>query len=317
MERVRIKGSRLWLQLHARIIVFAGETAAVVWHYDVTDRRAHADNLRRANHALSSEVAERALAESAEKEVRNEVKQRLAVLREVQDKLLRAEQLATLGQGMGTVSHELRNPPGTILSSLYVLRRRLESADLERIHTVIERAERETARCVTIIEHMLDFARMRPMNIETTVVDEWVHGVIAELDVPDHVEQSLVLQRGATVSVDRDSLRQAIVNVVNHAWDAVRANDGGCGVVSLHTQQWPDRIEICVTDDGLGVADERREAVFEPLVSNKPLEIGLGLPLVRQTMERQGGGAQFMETEAGKTTMRLWLPGDEAGGVGP
>ena len=93
----------------------------------------------------SNELAERELVDSLEK------------LSETRLELMQKEQLATIGQLTATVSHELRNPLGTISSSVSVLRRCLDRAEPE-VQEELSQMQRSIWRCVRIIEELLDFS---------------------------------------------------------------------------------------------------------------------------------------------------------------
>jgi len=94
----------------------------------------------------SREMAERELVESLE------------MLTETRQELMQQERLATIGQLTATVSHELRNPLGTLNSSVALLRKYADGSD-ERARGELERLQRNVCRCVHIIEDLLDLSR--------------------------------------------------------------------------------------------------------------------------------------------------------------
>ncbi len=68
------------------------------------------------------------------------------------------------------------------------------------------------------------------------------------------------------------------------------------------------RLEIRVIDTGPGIPDDMLEKVFEPLFSSKSFGVGLGVPIVRDIMEKHGGGLEYKSKVGKGTTVILWLP---------
>jgi len=92
------------------------------------------------------------------------VEERTADLKAVQEELVRQERLATLGKLTATVSHELRNPLGTISSSLYLVNERLRDKD-NGIQRALERAKSSVSRCDNIIEEVQSLDRLRSLSV--------------------------------------------------------------------------------------------------------------------------------------------------------
>jgi signal transduction histidine kinase len=253
----------------------------------------------------ASEASVRAMRDQLERRVR----ERTEELGAAQEELLRKERLAVLGQLTGTVAHELRNPLSTIDNSLAVLERRMDmsSDDLAR---PVERIHRNVHRCNAIIGELLDFARARAAPLEPTVLDEWLRELVSELGASSDVPVRFVPGGGdATVPLDRDRLRRAIINLLDNARDAV--HDGSPGAVTVRTRVDATRAEIEVSDDGPGIAPELLERIREPLFSTKSFGVGLGLPIVEQIIDEHGGGFELTSEPGSGTRALLWLPRGE------
>ena len=237
-----------------------------------------------------------------------ERKQAEEELRKAQDDLVRQERLAVLGKLSATVSHELRNPLGTILTSITTITGITEGKELG-IEGAIGRIERNIKRCDDIIVEMLDYTRDTAPNLEPTDVDDWLGGVLDEQDVPPGLSVERDLASGAEADIDRDRLRRAVVNVYDNACQAVEENgDGADNEVVVATKVNGERVEIVVTDNGPGIADDEVGKVFEPLYSTKSFGVGLGLPVVEKIVEEHGGGVHITSTIGRGTQATLWLP---------
>lgn len=273
----------------------AGEIAGIVTvSIDITERLNVQNELQRLNENLEERVNERTKA-----------------LENAQGQLIQREKLATLGRLTATVSHELRNPLGSIKMSLFTIMHRLNPAQL-KLEGPFKRIERNVERSEKIIDELLTFSKTRPPNLEETPIDTWIKDLVEEQDVPPNIMVETAWNSGDyLLPIDMDFLRRAVINVFENA---VHALNGGpdkpnCqSILSLKTELTESRMNIVFQDNGPGIAPEVQKKIFEPLYSTKNFGTGLGLPIVTQLMGQMGGGIN-LESEAGEgTTVTLWLP---------
>ncbi len=235
-------------------------------------------------------------------------RERTAELEAVQGELLVNERLAALGQLTGTVAHELRNPLGTITSSMATIERRLADAAVDpgsapaRIHRSIDRCDR-------IITELLDFARAQGLDARPVVVDAWLPEVLGDLDLREGVAlETAPGAPGTTVALDTERVRRAVVNLVENARDAIAGSGRGVGRIRVATRPARDGVEIEVADTGPGIPEAQLERVREPLFSTKTFGFGLGLPIVDRVAEEHGGRLAIETRVGAGTTATLWLP---------
>jgi len=246
-------------------------------------------------------------------ELERRVEERTADLKAAQQQLLRQERLATMGQLIATVSHELRNPLGTIKLSTSVLEKVLK-VDSQIAVRALGRLDRAVARCEAIVEELLDSTRSRRLKLEPTLVDDWLEEVLNEQVVPSSVQLRREFGLPAvSASFDRELFRRVVINVYDNACHAIsgphgQESDAREGVLTVRTQREDDRIEVIFEDSGQGMRPDVHEKIFEPLFSTKNFGVGLGLPLVKQIMEQHGGGVEIESEEGRGTKVCLWLP---------
>ena len=146
-----------------------------------------------------------------------------------------------------------------------------------------------------------------------TRVDDWMDRCRKEYDPPAHISLRPALISGVEISLDRDRFDQAVRNVIDNACQAfdgaTTVGDGAAECqVAVATRHVGRRLEVSISDNGVGISPQVMARVFEPLYSSKAFGVGLGLPLVRQIMEQHGGGVDITSEEGRGTEVVLWLP---------
>lgn len=236
------------------------------------------------------------------------VMQRTGELQAAQDELVQKERLAVLGQLTATVSHEIRNPLGTVSNALYLLRETLGDDCLDRVERPLALAERGVARCDGIISELLDFTRRRELQRVPVELDGWLAGLLDEMSWPAGVQRLQSLSSGVTVPVDPERLRRAMINVIDNALQAMESLPQGRQRLEIRTRRLDDRCEILVRDSGTGIPADIMERIYEPMFSTKAFGVGLGVPIIRNIIADHGGGVEYRSTAGEGTTVTLWLP---------
>ncbi|MBL9037249.1 MAG: histidine kinase, partial [Archangium sp.] len=197
----------------------------------------------------------------------------------------RQERLATFGQLVGSMGHELRNPLGVMETSLHILRSRI--GDDERAKKHVERIGGQIELANKIVTDLLDMIRDRPLTREPLSLAEVLRAVVLDVPAPAGVRVVLEALEGLPPVVGaRGQLRQLFVNLVQNAVQACGAH----GQVTVRGGAEPgDFVRVVVEDTGPGVDPITRRRLFEPLVTTKEQGVGLGLALVKRIAERHGG----------------------------
>jgi two-component system sensor histidine kinase HydH len=214
----------------------------------------------------------------------------------------RTERLATFGQLVGSIGHELRNPLGVIESSVFLLQGRVGEDERARKH--LERISRQVQVSNEIITGLLDMVRDRPVPQERVEVAGLVSAAVEAAPRLPGVVVDTSAPEGLWLVGDPVSLRQALVNLVTNAVEA--ASPAGTVRISARAS---DGIAILdVVDDGPGIDEAVRGRLFEPLVTSKAHGSGLGLALVRRVAERHRGSVSHEPVPGGGTRFTLRLP---------
>lgn len=261
---------------------------------------------------MFQEITERKRAEEALEVYRGNleelVERRTLQLREAQEELIRKERLAALGKVTAMVSHELRNPLGTVRTSVFSIGEAIKKDDMKRVARSLVLAERNIVRCDSIIDELLNFSRTRDLKLERTKLDDWLARLLEEGIIPGEITCERELDCGREVLIDRERMRRVVVNVLTNAVHTMQ-EDGASGArLTVSTRVLDGRLELCFHDTGSGISEEDLDRIFEPMFSTKDFGVGLGLPIVRGIMQQHGGDVEIRNNEAGGATVTLWLP---------
>jgi PAS domain S-box-containing protein len=241
-------------------------------------------------------------------ELEQHVEERTRELRDAQEKLIRREKLAVLGQMASSVGHELRNPLTVINSSVYYLKFVQPDAD-DMIKKHLGIIEKEVWTSEKIIADLLDFARVKSVDREAVSISELIHQTLERFPAPASVNVSIDIPTDLPqIFVDPHQLTQVLGNITVNACQAMK--DGGkltmdCGQLTVDGISW---ILITVKDSGVGIPPENMGKLFEPLFTTKTKGIGLGLAVSKKLTEANGGRIE-VNSEAGVgSTFTVWLP---------
>ena len=217
--------------------------------------------------------------------------------------LNRQENMAAIGQLAATVGHELRNPLAVVTNVLYLMKVGSKADANDPIRRHIATAEREISAATRIVSDLLDYAAGRGPILAPVEVCDLVAEALSVVPPPDGVQ---VVQRGEpqVVDVDRDQIRQALLNLITNAYDAMP--DGG--VLTVSTISEPGSAQITVTDTGMGMDEETRDRIFTPFFTKKTRGIGLGLAVTKRVVEAHGGTVAVQTVPAAGSSFTLTLP---------
>jgi two-component system sensor histidine kinase HydH len=228
-----------------------------------------------------------------------------ALIRTQERQLVEAESMAAVGEMASAVAHGIRNPLASIRSSAELM---LEDGSF--VHEFAPEVVRQVDRMEGWVKRLLSYA-YQPARALEPVSPNLVARMAAQAVEKDLARQGITLELSLaddlpTIPAQRDALEHALANLVSNA---IEAMPGG-GRLALQTRIAPDRrgIEMVVTDSGQGIPQDRLERIFAPFHTTKAAGLGVGLPMVKRTVERLGGRIDVSSRPGAGTTFRLTLP---------
>jgi signal transduction histidine kinase len=239
----------------------------------------------------------------------------------VDERTLHDARVASLVRLADGLAHEIKNPLSTMAINLALLQEDWERAgasrgpgepirtpreerSLKRIRTL----QREVDRLEHILEDFLHYARGGVVNRKpedlARIVRELVEFVEPEDEragIRHHVDLPIGLP---LVLVDEARIKQAVLNLLVNARQAMLSG----GELLVRLRRAGTKVELSITDTGLGMSSEKLARCFEEYWSDKPGGTGLGLSTARRIIEEHGGTIAVVSEEGRGSSFSLLLP---------
>ncbi len=226
-------------------------------------------------------------------------------LRSYEAELAERSRLAALGEMSARIAHEIRNPLTGLKLHLQLMGERGPASEAATVRRLLDEVE----RLELIVGTSLSLGRAKPADLReddvTSVVESVLHIMGPSLEHRG-IELQRMLEPVPPARIDRDRIKQAVLNLVVNAADALP----GGGTLRVGTAHDAGRglLSIDIEDSGPGLAAGEGEATAAG-GSAKPFGLGLGLRLCRDVVAEHGGVLQLGRSDAlGGTRARIELP---------
>lgn len=245
----------------------------------------------------------------------HEVGLRTRQLESAQTALIARSNFEMLGRMSAAINHEINQPLASLRLNLASARTLLERHDTDRaeLSQIVIDSDRTTQRIARVIATLRSVAAAPAQPRDTVGVAELFADVVDTLarERPRTRERVIVEEQpvGACVRGDAVQLQQALLNLLNNAFDAcLDRPDATVGLLAV--EQSDRRVALSVSDRGSGVAHALEERLFEPFISTQTRAggLGLGLALAREIAERHGGTLDYRANEPCGAIFTLTLP---------
>ena len=228
----------------------------------------------------------------------------------MEEQLLQAERLASLGELSAGVAHEVNNPLGMILGYTQLLLR-TEPKDTQNFSD-LKIIEKHARNCKAIVEDLLNFARSSETQKGVLDVNSLLLEVISVVDHQFKLDNIAIETKFdtsvPTLYADGEKLKQVFMNLLMNAKQAIEVQ----GQIQIITDHDASRNEVNVTvvDTGSGIPPEIQEKIFDPFFTTKPTGQGTGLGLsVSYGIIKDHRGEIFVQSIPGKgSTFTITLP---------
>jgi signal transduction histidine kinase/CheY-like chemotaxis protein len=227
----------------------------------------------------------------------------------LQRHLIQSEKLASLGETIAGIAHEINNPLTSILSNAQLLAlRRGGPADEASINSIVLEAK----RTADLVKNLLAFSRKESKKREVIGVNELIKQAVNlkryQLKVNNIQLISEPCEISYPVSVTAQQMQQVLLNLLNNAEQAIAKTDRP-GVIRVEGGRHGETVFVTVTDNGVGIPAHVLPFIFDPFFTTKNLGEGTGLGLsIAHTLIENHGGTISAKSEPGNTVFTIELP---------
>jgi PAS domain S-box-containing protein len=227
-------------------------------------------------------------------------------LAKTENALRQAQKMEAVGQLTGGVAHDFNNLLMAFQSGLRMLERPM---DRDRRQRIVDSMQQAIERGTALTRQLLAFSRRRPLAAETLDLETRLIGMreILQRSLRGDVQVEMAFEDDLwPIEVDPGELELAILNICVNARDAMP----GGGTIRIAARNAGKKVQIAVTDSGLGMPAEVQSHVFEPFFTTKEVGkgSGLGLAQVYAFVTRSKGSATVESEVGGGTTVTLTFP---------
>jgi PAS domain S-box-containing protein len=265
---------------------------------DITEKLSLEEELKRTNEALEQKVKERTA----------EIEAAYRELQRAHQQLMHAEKMASIGQFVSGLAHEINNPLDGIQNCIRMVL--MDCTDTEQTDRYLALALDGLFKIELIVRRLLDYAR--PHTLEKMPVD-----LNALLNQALTLTQFKLRNKNIVVHADFDQhlppitgdphfLQQVFVNIILNAFDAMKAGD----TLTVTTRANGDGVSVEIADTGCGIPPSMLHRIFDPFFTTKMENAGtgLGLYLSYNVIHNHGGSISVDSIEGKGTTFAVWLP---------
>jgi signal transduction histidine kinase len=218
-----------------------------------------------------------------------------------------ADRLAAISRISSGVAHEVKNPLNAMLLHVEVARAKLSRGDTE-VSQQMEIIAREILRLDRVVRTFLDFTRPMELKLATVPMRELVQEIVdlARPQTNANGIQMTVLDEaeGVDVRVDRDLFKQAVLNIVVNAMQAMPKG----GELRIEATAAKNTAELRISDTGEGIEEKIRGEIFRLYFSTKKEGSGIGLAMTFRIVQLHDGTIDFTSEPGKGTTFRIRLP---------
>ncbi len=280
-------GKEIPVEISSSLVTYQGKQAILSIARNITER-----------------VEMRKKIEEHSRDLEELVEKRTLQLKEANERLLKAERLAAIGELAGMVGHDLRNPLTGIKNAAYYLKKKGDActetnktAMLEVIDSAIEHAN-------SIINDLLDYSREIHLELEESTPCLLLAEALRFVKFPQKIKLVDSTCDEPKIMVDSSKIIRIFVNLIKNAIDAMPNG----GTLTVRSARKTDCVEIAFIDTGIGIPEEVRAKLFTPLVTTKAQGMGFGLAICKRVIEAHGGTITVQSALGKGTAFAVTLP---------
>jgi two-component system NtrC family sensor kinase len=225
--------------------------------------------------------------------------------KELQD----AQKLATIGEMSARLAHEIRNPITGIANAIEVFS---ETVEDEQDKSILEEIKRQAKRVNDAVTKLLKYSKSQDLNAENNNMNEVIQSIVFFLKNQSGSERITYIldldSKLPEVKFDREQTEIALMNISLNAIQAIF----GKGSITYKTSfdDQANMLFIEISDTGSGISEENINKIFKPFYTTKTEGTGLGMSIIKETIEKHNGKIKVKSKINEGTTFIITLPGN-------
>lgn len=226
--------------------------------------------------------------------------------------IAQSEKLVSLGTMISGVAHQLNNPLSNISTSSQILNEEMEEADIKYKKELLRQIDEQVERAKTMVHSLLEYSRKKDFRSKeltlSILVDETIR--LLQGDIPSNVEVRTRIPDTICITMDKQRMEQAFLNIIKNAIDAIPAEREGRILIAAEENLENKIAEVKIEDTGTGIEPQNLKKIFEPFFTTKDEEkgSGLGLFVAKEIIEEHGGFIEVRSIYGEGTTFFIKLP---------
>jgi len=196
--------------------------------------------------------------------------------------LIKAEKLSAMGELASRLAHDMRNPLSVIKSVHEIMQLRAVNPD-EKTLGHFSKIDRAISRMNHQLENVLDFVRIRPLELTNMSVNEILNSVLGSIKIPEGIKIEKKIG-DINFVCDAKGIEIILTNLITNAIQAFEK-----GIIKIRTIDQEEWFLIEVEDNGPGIPEDILPKIFDPLFTTKQIGTGLGLSSCKSIIHQHGG----------------------------
>jgi two-component system sensor kinase FixL len=245
----------------------------------------------------------------------SEVRNTQEKVRQLEEQLLHADRLVTLGELTAGIAHEINQPLTAIAAYADAGRSMIERGaelPLEDILSICERIAGQSRRAAEVVQRLRKLVRSGTVSKARYDINLIIKNILLlfeyEIKKTNITLLFYPIESLHDLYVDEIHIQQIVVNLVKNSLDAISQAGQQDGQIEIRIRKVASDVLISVTDNGPGVDEQSRKHLFEPFFTTKPKGVGLGLSICKTIAGAHGGNLRYTRSSNGGSRFTLSLP---------
>jgi len=234
--------------------------------------------------------------------------------------MIEAGKLASLGELAAGIAHEINNPVAIMVEEAGWIEDLLEEEEfsqgknLSEFERALKQIRTQGRRCKEITHKLLSFARKTDTTVKDLQINDLIKEIVdlsAQMAKYNKVTITMALEPNLPyVMLSPSEIQQLMLNLINNAIDALDKTGGNVHITTKLSRLEKEHIVITVKDDGPGIPEVNLSRIFDPFFTTKLVGkgTGLGLSICYGIVQKMGGKIDVNSTVGEGTKFRIWIP---------